>query len=112
MLSHASRSVCVPCDGSSNIMRCVNCFKRDDDRNIQVTSPPLLTEENIEQHAAKKRKSAPLRSMKEWSDEEMTVLVRVVRANQGYIKTGTVHSIVFIFINILICDCNRNRHEV
>lgn len=105
MFSHASRSV--------------NCFKRDDDRNIQVTSiatpplppnaPHLLTEENIEQPAAKKRKSAHLRPMKEWRDEEMTVLVRAVRAHQGHIKTGTVHSIVFFIHQYFFY---RNRHEV
>ena len=53
---------------------------------------PFLTviDDSVVQQATKKIKSGPLRVMKNWTDAEKTILLRLVKANFGHIKTGTL----------------------
>ena len=55
-----------------------------------------IIEDTVDQQATKKIKPAPLRSMKKWNDEEMTILLRIVKANHGHMKTGILHYILFV----------------
>ena len=55
-----------------------------------------IIEDTVDQQATKKIKPAPLRSLKKWNDEEMTILPRIVKANHGHMKTGILHYILFV----------------
>ena len=50
----------------------------------------IIEEGPAEIQPTKKPKGAQLRPMKDWTDEEMTILVRSVKANMGHMKTGNL----------------------
>lgn len=51
---------------------------------------PFITviEDTVPQQSSKKIKPCTLRVMKNWTDEEKTILLRIVKANFGHIKTS------------------------
>ena len=54
---------------------------------------PFITvvEDTVPQPAAKKIKPGPLRVMKNWTDQEKEVLLRIVKANFGHMKTSMLY---------------------